>query len=205
MEGGQVCHEHGGKWLRTAGKTAAGTSREVYSCGAAGCTSEVSKCQHCGLLHPGRDDRDYLAILNKCRRTIQPFPPLCPCARCRGNVGCRGVRVACGVRLLLGLHAPRSPTHPLTLPSFSLSPPSPPPFHPPVVRHRQSSPHRPQHLLRNVGRAPLVSAADQFCTDQAARLSAPAQRTCQFIPAPTLYATSMPSPSVPIGTALVRT
>ena len=126
MEGGQVCHEHGGKWLRTAGKTAAGTSREVYSCGAAGCTSEVSKCQHCGLLHPGRDDRDYLAILNKCRRTIQPFPPLCPCARCRGNVGCRGVRVACGVRLLLGLHAPRSPTHPLTLPSFSLSPPSPP-------------------------------------------------------------------------------
>ena len=97
VEGGQVCHEHGGKWLRTAGKTAAGTYREVYSCGAAGCTSEVSKCQHCGLLHSGRDDRDYLAILNKCRRTIQPFPPLCPCARCRGNVGCRGVRVACGV------------------------------------------------------------------------------------------------------------
>ena len=114
VEGSQVCHEHGGKWLRTAGKTAAGTSREVYSCGAAGCTSEVSKCQHCGLLHSGRDDRDYLAILNKCRRTIQPLPPLCPCDRCRGKVGCRGVRVVCGVRLLLG-HLHLIP--PLTLPS----------------------------------------------------------------------------------------
>ena len=144
VEGGQVCHEHGGNWLRTAGKTAAGMYREIYSCGAAGCTSEVSKCQHCGLLHSGRDDRDYHATLNKCRRTIQPLPPLYPCARCRGKVSCRGVRVACDVRLLLGLHAPLPPlpSHPSPLP-----PSPPPPFPSPVVRNRQSSPHRPQHLL----------------------------------------------------------
>ena len=71
VEGGLVCHEHGGKWLRTAGTTAAGTRREVYSCGAAGCTSEVSKCQHCGLLHSGRKDNDYLENLDKCRYTCR--------------------------------------------------------------------------------------------------------------------------------------
>ena len=128
--------------------------------------------------------------------------PLCAMQR-----KCRLPWSACGVWCAPPLRPPcTSFPHPPSHPPILLSlPPLPPPFHPPVVRHRQSSPHRPQHLLRNVGRAPLVSAADQFCTDQAARLSAPAQRTCQFIPAPTLYATSMPSPSVPIGTALVRT
>ena len=114
--GGRACHQHGGKWLRQTGSVAKGTRRDVYRCGAAGCTSEVAKCSNCGLLHAARDDNDYLENLRKCKQATQPLPAPCPCDSCGGQVLLGCARDAYTFRVFLG-----APTHAAT--------PSPPPPH----------------------------------------------------------------------------